>query len=168
MLCGTHPGFWTSIFIDTSILRRAYRPGREAFRFRGSACNRKNTQSRDGWWLLRRTQNLQTMLAETRISETNCCCTIGANPDGMRAVLKEFGCVEITVTREPCRRQVHAVRQQAKVGNEPCPVVSNTRCRQDRDQSAQNWTTPQGNQRMRIGLKEAVRQMPWIQISGFQ
>ena len=108
------------------------------------------------------------MPAETRVSRANCCGTIAGNPDGMCAVFQEFGCVQMTVTSEPCRCKVQAVRQQAKVGNEPCPVVSNERRRHDGNQYTQNWATPQRNQRMRIGRKETVRQMPWIQISGLQ
>ena len=85
------------------------------------------------------------MPAEPRVSRTNCCCTIDDNPERMRAVFQEFGCVEITVTREPCRCKVQAIRQQAKIGNEPCPVVSNTCRRHNGNKGAQDWTTPQRN-----------------------
>lgn len=71
----------------------------------------------------------------------------------------------MSIARNPCRRKVRSVREDAEVRDEPDPFASNRKRQSERNDNAENRAAPKRHQWFRIGIKDAVRQMLRNQIS---
>ena len=79
-------------------------------------------------------------------------------------MFEQFRRVEVSITRYPCRCEIGAVRQDAKIGDESHPVLANEQREYERNNDANHGTTPQRNQWSRIRIENAEWQVPRNQI----
>ncbi len=72
------------------------------------------------------------------------------------------------LSREPCDCQIQAIRQDAKVRNEPHPSMPDNDSDDHWHQDAEHRTAPHREEWMGIGGKATMRQTPGPQISFLQ
>lgn len=74
--------------------------------------------------------------------------------------------VQKTIVRKIRGGQIKSVRQGTEMGHKPHPVPTNVNRQPYRDQDTKQRATPQGHQRQRIGLENAIWRPPRPQING--
>lgn len=81
-------------------------------------------------------------------------------------MLQQFRRIQMALSRPPCRRDIRTVCEHREVRDEPHPVALNDERESQWHEHTEDWTGPERDQWVRIGVEDAVRQSPRKQISG--
>ena len=109
-------------------------------------------------------KQLYTRPTKSHVPHTNGQRTVQNNRDWPGSVFQEFGGVKVAVSCKPRRGQIRPIGQQAEMCDEPHPVPSHNKCQTEGNSNTEQRTTPEREQWMRIGFKQAVGQVPGQQV----